>query len=114
MKQIARDMLRGHLEGMVLAVLARGEAHGYEVLQRLREESENALQLKEGSLYPALYRLEKAAYVKARWEREGAKRPGPRRRLYTITSKGKRALATRQEEWRHFTRVVGRILEAQP
>lgn len=107
-------MLRGHLEGMVLAVLARGGAHGYEVLQRLREESGDALQLKEGSLYPALYRLEEAGYIKARWEREGVKRPGPRRRLYSITSKGKKALATRQEEWRHFTQVVGKIMEVTP
>ena len=68
MKPIQGDKLRGHLETMVLSVLERGEAHGLEILHRLDAAGCGLLHLKEGSLYPALYRLEKAGKVEAVWE----------------------------------------------
>lgn len=111
-KPVERDMLRGHLEALVLAVLDRGDAHGYEVLQRLRDLSCDALQLKEGTLYPALYRLEEAGMVKARWESAKTDKPGPRRRIYRITKRGKGKLAADRNEWTRFTAIVGRIMEA--
>jgi DNA-binding PadR family transcriptional regulator len=112
MQRIERDTLRGHLDAMVLAALERGEAHGFEVLRRLEELGCGALALKEGTLYPVLYRLEAAALVRGEWEGDSAGRRGPRRRIYRLTDKGKRDLARRREDWTHFVSVVGRILRA--
>lgn len=114
MSEISGDSLRGHLETMVLAVLDRGAAHGFEILRRLEEEGMGALKLKEGTLYPALYRLEEAGHVKAEWETGEEKRRGPRRRIYKLTAAGRRELASRREGWRQFVSIIGRIVEAQP
>ncbi|HEV2688352.1 MAG TPA: helix-turn-helix transcriptional regulator, partial [Bryobacteraceae bacterium] len=65
MSSIGGDALRGHLEDLVLGALRQGDAHGFEILKRLQNAGSGALRLKEGSLYPALYRLEAAALVKA-------------------------------------------------
>ncbi len=112
MDGIGGNRLRGHLEGMVLSVLADAEAHGYEVLQRLEAAGEGALRLKEGTLYPVLYRLEAEGLVKGRWEDSRNGRRGPRRRLYRLTAKGKRELGRVRTDWTRFVRVVGGILEA--
>ena len=90
MQRIERDALRGHLEGMALSALERGEAHGFEVLRRLEALGCGALSLKEGTLYPVLYRLEEAGLVRAAWEDDSSGRRGPRRRIYQLTTKGKR------------------------
>lgn len=115
MLKIQGDALRGHLENLILAVLERGEAHGLEVLRRLELAGCGALTLKEGTLYPALYRLEAAGLIRADWEAEqpGVSRGrGPRRRLYTLTSKGKRRLTHSRAEFVQFTQVIGGILGA--
>jgi PadR family transcriptional regulator len=112
MEPIGGDTLRGHLETMALATLERGEAHGFEILRRLEEAGCGALRLKEGSLYPALYRLEKAGLIRSAWEANASGRRGPRRRIYSITKKGTRRLAEGRQEWQHFVRIVGGILEA--
>src|SRR6202023_551361 len=88
MEAIDGDKLRGHLETMILSTLERGEAHGLEILRRLEEAGCGLLRLKEGSLYPALYRLEAAGAVKAVWEPEPHGRRGARRRIYRLTAKG--------------------------
>src|SRR4051812_33385470 len=110
MEPIRGDALRGHLETMVLSALERGEAHGFEVLRRLEAAGCGALRLKEGSLYPALYRVERAGLVRAAWEDGGGGRRGPRRRVYRLTDKGSRKLARGREQWRAFVHVVGGIL----
>ena len=112
MDTINGDKLRGHLEAMVLATLERGEAHGLEILRRLEETGSGLLRLKEGSLYPALYRLEAAGEVEAVWEEGPHGRRGARRRIYRLTAKGKRKLAAGRAEWQTFARVVGGILGA--
>ncbi len=112
MQRIERDRLRGHLEAMVLAALERGAAHGFEVLHRLEDLGCGALALKEGTLYPVLYRLEAAGLVRGEWEDDSVGRRGPRRRIYALTEKGKRDLARRREDWSEFVTVVGRILGA--
>ena len=112
MQKIEKDTLRGHLEGMVLAALERDAAHGFEVLRRLEELGCGALTLKEGTLYPVLYRLEEAGLIRGEWEDDAAGRRGPRRRIYRLTEKGKRDLARRREDWSHFVTIVGRILGA--
>lgn len=112
MEPIQGDRLRGHLETMVLAVLERGEAHGLEILHRLDEAGCGLLRLKEGSLYPALYRLEEAGQIEGVWEEASRGRRGARRRIYRLTSKGRRELAKGREAWASFVRVLGAILGA--
>src|SRR5262252_2578306 len=99
MEPISGDSLRGHLETMALAALERGAAHGFEIWRRLEEAGCGALRLKEGSLYPALYRLEKAGLVRSAWEDRADGRRGPRRRVYRLTRKGRRRLAAGRQEW---------------
>jgi PadR family transcriptional regulator, regulatory protein PadR len=113
MESIGGDALRGHLETMALASLEQGEAHGFEILRRLTEAGSGALRLKEGSLYPALYRLERAGLIASTWEDEAAPRRGPRKRVYRITRQGMRRLAEGRAEWRQFVQIVGTILGAQ-
>src|SRR5437660_6721230 len=112
MDAIHGDKLRGHLETMVLSTLERGEAHGLEILHRLEESGCGLLRLKEGSLYPALYRLEAAGEVQAAWEAESHGRRGARRRIYRLTAKGQRKLDEGRAEWQRFVHVIGRILGA--
>ena len=97
---------------MVLSALENGAAHGFEIWRRLEEAGCGALQIKEGSLYPALYRLEAAGEVKAAWETEPHGRRGARRRIYTLTAKGQRKLDAGRVEWQQFVRVLGGILGA--
>jgi|SRR5271163_37108 len=112
MNEIQGDQLRGHLEKLVLATLRKGEAHGFEILKRLEAAGAGTLRLKEGSLYPALYRLESAGLVTADWEDAQTTRRGPRRRIYRLTTKGKKRLEQSRAEWNLFVRVVGGILGA--
>ena len=112
MEDIIGDKLRGHLENLVLAALNQGDAHGFEILKRLDAAGEGALRLKEGSLYPALYRLEAEGLVKADWEEGDTARRGPRRRIYQLTAKGSKRLEQARTEWKTFVRVVGGILGA--
>ena len=109
---ITGDQLRGRLETMALSVLEDEEAHGFEVLKRLDRAGCGALRLKEGSLYPALYRLEERGLVKARWEENPGGRKGPSRRVYRITPKGRRQLQRGREEWAAFVSIIGGIVGA--
>src|SRR5436190_3937456 len=112
MQAIHGDKLRGHLEMMVLSTLERGAAHGLEILRRLEDTGCGLLRLKEGSLYPALYRLEEAGEVKAVWEEQPHGRRGARRRIYRLTARGQRSLTQGRAEWQQFVRVIGGILGA--
>lgn len=110
MAEISGDKLRGHLETLVLAALERGEGHGLEILRRLEAGGCGLLKLKEGSLYPALYRLEAGGEVEAVWEKDTHGRRGARRRIYRLTSKGKRRLQLGRGEWTEFVTTLGAIL----
>src|SRR5204863_2556514 len=110
MEAINGDKLRGHLETIVLSNLEQGEAHGLEILRRLEEAGCGLLRLKEGSLYPALYRLESAGEVAAAWEAEPHGRRGARRRIYRLTARGTRKLKAGRVEWQQFVRILGDIL----
>jgi PadR family transcriptional regulator PadR len=113
MEPINGDTLRGHLEMMALAALESGEAHGLEILRRLDDAGCGALRLKEGSLYPALYRLERERLVASAWDTGLGQRRGARRRIYRLTPRGARRLVEGRAEWQHFVHVVGGILGAQ-
>lgn len=112
MDAITGDKLRGHLEAMILATLEQGDAHGLEILHRLDGAGCGLLRLKEGSLYPALYRLESSGQVRAEWEDDQQGRRGARRRIYRLTAKGQRALGKGRAEWRQFVQVLGAVLGA--
>lgn len=114
MTEISGNQLRGHLEALVLAVLEAGETHGFDLLKRLQQQGEGAFALKEGTIYPVLYRLEQSGMVSARWEDDNSDRRGPRRRLYKLTRKGQRTLTTARDQWSQFVSVMGRFLDPRP
>lgn len=100
------DLLRGHLDGLLLAVLVAGPGHGYELSQRLAQRSDGVLGVPEGSLYPALHRLERGGLVESAW----SSGDGRRRRIYRLTAAGRRAARESRDEWRAFSAVVDRVL----
>ena len=108
--EIHGDKLRGHLEMLILATLERDQAHGLEILKRLETRGCGLLQLKEGSLYPALYRLEAAEEVEATWEKAAHGRRGARRRIYRLTAKGNRRLHRERSDWQFFVATLNAIL----
>jgi transcriptional regulator len=103
---MSADLLRGHLDRLLLAVLADAPGHGYELSQRLKQRSGGELGVHEGSLYPALHRLERVGLVESDW----SSGDGRRRRVYRLTPKGRRAASESREEWRVFSAVVDRVL----
>ena len=100
------DVLRGHLDGMILSVLEGEPLHGYAVMEALQQRSGGALDLPTGTLYPALRRLERAGYLRSEWSTVG----GRRRRTYRLTAAGKRMLADERTEWRAFAALVDGVL----
>ena len=96
------EALKGHLDLLLLAVLEKGPAHGYVIIDMLRERSGGTFDLPEGTIYPALHRLEEDGLLSSQWSENG----GRRRRIYQMTSRGRLALATRQQEWNRFARAV--------
>ena len=96
------EALKGHLDGLILAALAAGPAHGYAVAQDLRARSDGAFDLPEGTLYPALHRLERAGLVTSEWSTEA----GRRRRTYRLTRSGEKGLEERRHEWRLFASAI--------
>jgi DNA-binding PadR family transcriptional regulator len=102
---MSQDAIRGHLDGLVLAVLVSGPAHGYALIELLRERSGGFFELPEGSVYPALHRLERAGLVESGWSEAG----GRRRRVYELTARGRRAVTQRRREWRSFVAAADAI-----
>lgn len=93
------NRLTGNLDLLLLAVLVEGEAHGYAVITRLRERSGGEFDLAEGTVYPALHKLEAEGLLRSRWQRDS----GRRRRKYSLTAPGKRVLSSERHEWQRFT-----------
>ena len=96
------DLVRGHLEGLLLAVLAGEPAHGYAIIERLEARSGGAFALPEGTIYPALHRLERDGLVSSSWSTHD----GRRRRVYKLTARGRRASGAARREWRDFASAV--------
>ena len=100
-------MFKGQLELVVLATLRDGPRHGYAIIKEVRDRSRGDFDVLEGTLYPALHRLEQAGLIKSRW----ATAAGRRRRIYELTKKGTKALAEQESEWRSFVRTLNNVLE---
>jgi PadR family transcriptional regulator PadR len=104
------EWLKGHLDLLLLAVLEDRPAHGYAIIEALRQRSDGAFVLPEGTVYPALHRLERAGLLASRWSEAS----GRRRRVYELTAQGTAALAGYREEWRRFSGGVDAVLETEP
>jgi transcriptional regulator len=102
------EALKGHLDLLLLSTLQAQRAHGYAIAELLRQSSGGAFDLPEGTLYPALHRLERAGLLASKWSDES----GRRRRVYQLTAKGQRHLASKQQAWRQFARAVHAVVEA--
>jgi transcriptional regulator len=103
------DQLHGTLDMLVLKCLERGAAHGYGISVYLHEVSEHVLQVEEGSLYPALYRMEQRGWIASAW---GLSENNRRARFYRLTAAGRRQLEAESASWRRLTGAVARVMEA--
>ena len=103
------DQLHGTLDMLVLKVLQTGAQHGYGIAVRLQQLSSDVLQVEEGSLYPALYRMEQRGWISSSW---GISENNRRARFYQLTRVGRRQLDAETESWRRLTGAVARVLEA--
>jgi PadR family transcriptional regulator, regulatory protein PadR len=102
------DLLQGTLDLLILKVVALGAVHGYGIAQRIRQISSDVLQVQQGSLYPALHRLEKRGWIAADW---GESENGRQARFYRLSAKGRKQLAAEQETWNRLSKAVELILQ---
>ncbi|WP_062213479.1 PadR family transcriptional regulator [Streptomyces sp. NBRC 109706] len=100
------DAVRGHLDGLLLAVLEPGPLHGYAIITAVQQRSGGVLDLRTGTIYPALQRLERLGLLSSDWESAG----GRRRRRYALTDAGRSALAGERDSWRAFTSAIDAVL----
>ena len=104
------ELLKGHLDALLLAVLEAGPQHGYAVIEAMRAGSDGALDLPTGTVYPALHRLERAGLIASDWETVG----GRRRRAYHLTPAGTAALGEQRAVWAQFSTAVTALLTRRP
>jgi transcriptional regulator len=102
------DLLQGTLDLLILKVVALGPVHGYGISQRIRQISDAVLQVQQGSLYPALHRLEKRGWLESDW---GESENGRQAKFYKLSAKGREQLAMEEETWNRLSRAVALILE---
>ena len=104
------DAIKGHLDLLLLAVIETRPVHGYAVIEELRRRSEDSFDLPEGTVYPALHRLEREGLLASRWDTSSARK----RRIYSVTKSGLRSLAERRSDWQGFARAVGSVVGDPP
>jgi DNA-binding PadR family transcriptional regulator len=100
------EELKGHLDALILAVVSREPLHGYAVIEALKSRSGGELTLPEGTVYPALHRLEDEGLLESEWSQHS----GRRRRVYSITKRGEKALGASRERWRLFADTIEAVL----
>ncbi|MFI7318691.1 PadR family transcriptional regulator [Streptomyces venezuelae] len=105
------DAVRGHLDGLLLAVLEPGPLHGYAIITAVQRRSGGALELRTGTIYPALNRLERLGLLSSSWESAAGER---RRRAYELTDAGRATLAGERAAWSEFTAAIGAVLNPGP
>ncbi len=103
-----KELKRGTLEMVLLNLISERQMYGYELASTLEKKGGSLFRIKEGTLYPILYRLEKAGYIEARWE---TLERGVPRKYYRLTGLGRKYMDARLAEWKEFTTAIGRLLE---
>jgi len=109
MQSSKSNLLQGTLEILILKTVALGPIHGYAIAQRIQQISGEVLQIQQGSLYPALYRLEERGYIQAEWHES---EQGRMAKYYNVTKKGAKQLAVDREEWERTAAAVALVLQA--
>jgi PadR family transcriptional regulator, regulatory protein PadR len=102
------EILKGHLDLLLLAAVQARPAHGYAVIDEVRRRSDGAFDLPEGTVYPALHRLERGGLLASSWSDAS----GRRRRIYSLTERGNAALAEQRQGWATFSHAVGAVVSA--
>jgi PadR family transcriptional regulator PadR len=105
------ELLQGTLDMLILKIVALGPVHGYGISRRIRQISREVLQVQQGSLYPALHRLEKRGWLAAEW---GESDNGREAKFYTLSAKGRKQLASEQSNWNRLAGAVHHILRTAP
>src|ERR1041384_7185446 len=103
------DLLQGTLDMLILKALSLGALHGYGIIQRLRQLSEEMLTVEQGSLYPALYRIEQRGWVTAKWD---VHETGRRAKFYTLTRAGRRQLVAEEASWERLALAIAKVRQA--
>jgi PadR family transcriptional regulator, regulatory protein PadR len=102
-----RELLKGSTSLVLLQLLNERNMYGYELVKELDKRSDHSLQVKEGTLYPALHKLEKQEYIEFYWQEQ---EKGPARKYYRITEEGREVLIEKTEEWRQFVNVMNKVI----
>src|SRR5215510_2671938 len=110
MREPKADLLQGTLDMLILKALSLGPLHGYGIIQRIHQVSGAMLTVEQGSLYPALYRIEQRGWVSSRWGT--AEETGRRAKLYTLTRTGKKQLVVEEESWDRLAAAILKVRQA--
>jgi PadR family transcriptional regulator PadR len=102
------DLLQGTLDLLILRTLQNGPMHGWSISERIQQISKDVLQVNQGSLYPAMHRLEHRGWIRAEW---GVSELGRRARFYTLTAEGRKQLEAETENWSRLAEAIGRVLK---
>jgi PadR family transcriptional regulator PadR len=105
------DILQGTLDMLILKAVSLGPLHGYGILLRIQQVSNDALQIPQGSLYPALYRLEHRGWIAAEWGESENKRKA---KYYRLTAAGRKQLQSERQEWKRLAVAIADVLAAEP
>jgi transcriptional regulator len=108
MAQSKQNLLQGTLSLLILKTLARGPLHGYEIAQRIQQSSDDVLRVEEGSLYPALYRMEAQGWIEAEW---GASENNRRAKYYKLTRAGHKQFAAETSNWERLSEAIAKVLK---
>jgi transcriptional regulator len=106
--QTPLSLLQGTLDALILKTLSWGPRHGYAIARWLEETTHDALRIEEGSLYPALYRMQQKGWITAEW---GMSELGRRAKIYSLTRRGREQLRLETSQWSHFASVVSKVLQ---
>jgi transcriptional regulator len=109
MTQPKADLLQGTLDLLILKALVLGPLHGYGIIQRIRQLSDELLEVEQGSLYPAVYRIEQRGWVTSKW---GVTETGRRAKFYTLTKAGRKQLTAEEESWDRLALAIAKVRQA--
>ena len=109
MTQLKADLLQGTLDLLILKALSLGPLHGYRIIQRIRQLSDELLEVEQGSLYPAVYRIEQRGWITSKW---GVTETGRRAKFYTLSKSGRKQLTAEEESWDRLALAIAKVRQA--